>query len=219
MSLIDRLLTILTPYECLGCAAEGDLLCSVCIQQLPVSPERCYRCLRSSPLSLTCSGCVSETGLYRVRAVASYAGHAKELVGRLKFSGARAAAPQMAACMASLVQDRFSIVPVPTATSRIRGRGYDQARLLARELGRHTRMQYLDCLIRSGHTHQVGASRQQRQSQLRGAFRINAPDKVRGRRILLIDDVVTTGATLETAARVLRAAGAERVEAAVFAQA
>jgi ComF family protein len=111
------------------------------------------------------------------------------------------------------------VVPVPTATSRVRGRGYDQAKLLARELSRQARLPYLDCLVRSGHTHQVGASRYQRLSQLEGAFRLKDSKKVRGTRILLIDDVMTTGATLETAAGLLKAGGAGQVAAMVFAQA
>ncbi|HYH36181.1 MAG TPA: phosphoribosyltransferase family protein [Candidatus Saccharimonadales bacterium] len=142
---------------------------------------------------------------------------AKELVGRLKFSGAQAASERMARCMLPLLESgRYLIMPVPTATSRVRSRGYDQAGLLARELSRQARLPYVDGLIRSGHTHQVGASRERRQQQLRDAFRVRAPHKIRGKHILLVDDVVTTGATLEAAGRALQAAGAARVDAAVF---
>jgi ComF family protein len=141
---------------------------------------------------------------------------AKELVGRLKFYGAQAAAKQMTARLLPVLPAEALIVPVPTANKRVRGRGYDQAKLLARELSRQSRLPYLDCLVRSGHTHQVGSSRQQRQQQLRGAFRIIDPAKIRGCCILLVDDVVTTGATLEAAAQTLGIAGADRIEAAVF---
>jgi len=218
MSIIDRILTVLTPYDCLGCGCEGSLLCIACIQELTMVPERCYRCLAPSPGSLTCTGCLTASHLYRVRAGASYSGVAKELVGQLKFAGAQAAAERMALRLrSSLDLDRtVLIVPVPTATSRVRGRGYDQAKLLARELSRQTRLPYLNGLVRSGHTHQVGASRERRQRQLQDAFRVRDPSKMRDRNILLIDDVVTTGATLEVAARVLQAAGAARIEAVVF---
>lgn len=216
MSFIDRLLTVLTPYECLGCTAEGDLLCAACIQQLTGLPERCYRCLLPSPDALTCPACRPASPLYRVRAGSAYSDAAKELVARLKFSGARASARLMAARLVSFVDTDSMIVPVPTATSRVRSRGYDQAKLLGRELSRQARLPYLDCLVRAGQTHQVGASRQQRLRQLSNAFRVGTSGKVCGRRILLVDDVVTTGATLESAALVLRAAGASRIEAAVF---
>jgi predicted amidophosphoribosyltransferase len=76
-------------------------------------------------------------------------------------------------------------------------------------------MPYLDCLIRSGQTEQIGADRGRRLEQLNGAFRVNKAN-LQGRRLLLIDDVITTGATLEAAAATLAAAGAGTVEALVF---
>jgi ComF family protein len=109
------------------------------------------------------------------------------------------------------------VTHVPTATSRVRRRGYDQAELLARQLAQDLKLPYASLLIRDGQSRQVGATRQARLAQLTHAFRIpkHFPQNVS---ILLVDDVVTTGATIETAARILRAAGAKSVSAAVFAQ-
>jgi ComF family protein len=223
MSVIDHLLGLLAPYECLGCSAEGSPLCASCRRRLPALPGRCYRCQRPSSGALTCSGCSDgPCNPYRVLARTPYAGVAKELVSGLKFSGTRTAAKVMAACMLPLLPADTSgalIVPVPTAASRVRGRGYDQAKLLARELSRQTGLPYLDCLARDGQTRQVGTSRRQRQLQLQGAFRVKRSGETKGADIMLVDDVSTTGATLEAAAAALDTEGAGRVSAAVFAQA
>lgn len=110
-------------------------------------------------------------------------------------------------------------MPVPTATSRVRRRGYDQALLLARRLSHETHSQCVIGLLRITQSQQVDASREQRLKQLAAAFRVTRMRAVRGKHIILIDDVVTMGATLEAAASSLRAAGAGRIDALVFAQA
>lgn len=224
MSLIDRFLAVLAPYECLGCQTEGSLLCKMCTQQLPSAAECCYRCEGASPGGDTCHGCAADGSIRGVRAATDYAGAAKALVWKLKFAGATAAAGLMAACMQPLLagtgfSSRMVLIPVPTARTRARQRGYDQAKLLARALSRQTGLPYLDCLVRHGNTHQVGASRQVRLDQLQGAFRVRTPAaKLRGVCCVLVDDVITTGATLEVAAKALQAQGVRNVYGLVFAR-
>ena len=227
MSLLDALAGIIAPHDCLQCGLEGGLLCNICRMALQAIPERCYRCYKTTPTALTCTKCRKVSRMHRVHVATIYAGAAKELVWRLKFAGARAAVKPMAAHIKTIPSFKGSlvfsapvlVVPVPTATSRVRQRGYDQAKLLARELSQNKGLMYFDCLRRHGQSHQVGASRQLRLTQLRSAFRVRKPRMVQGAHILLVDDVLTTGATLEAAASTLRAAGAGVVEAAVFAQA
>lgn len=222
MSIIDGLLAVLAPYECLGCQTEGTLLCLDCSGLLEASTHHCYKCLTPSAGSLTCTVCRTDGGLHRVTSVTAYDGIAKELVAKLKFSGARAVARPMASCLAESLGTRgrdYLIVPVPTATARARARGFDQAKLLARELSWQTGLPYADCLARSGRSRQLGTSRQQRFSQLDGVFRVTASARVKDADILLVDDVLTTGATLEAAAETLKGQGAGRISAAVFARA
>ncbi|MEO6513588.1 MAG: phosphoribosyltransferase family protein [Candidatus Saccharimonadales bacterium] len=143
------------------------------------------------------------------------------MIWKLKFSGARAAAKDMARAMAPLVitSENMIIVHAPTATSRIRTRGYDQARLLACEIARQTKCAYVPALVRLDQKRQVGASRTERFEHLSNAFRLTGRVNVVGAHILLVDDVLTTGATLEAAAVILKKAGAKRVDAVVFARA
>jgi ComF family protein len=219
MSILDLLISAVAPHTCLVCRTEGRLLCVACINKLtPVEP-RCYRCRRPSPGALSCLSC--RTPLYRVRVSTTYSGSAKTLIWQLKLNGARAAAHLMARRMAALLDEDFAgtlVVSVPTATGRARQRGYDQAKLLARELAKQKRLRYVDCLARSGQTHQHGASRQERLNQLQTAFRVKKRRLIQNTHVILVDDVVTTGATLEAAAVVLLEAGATRVEAIVFAR-
>jgi ComF family protein len=151
----------------------------------------------------------------------AYIGAAKELVWRLKYSGAQAAAKIMAREMAAALppnRDKGTIiVPVPTASSRVRQRGYDQASLLARELSKITGVPVKKLLTRLGASQQVEADRDVRRSQLQDAFIARKPRKLVDQTIVLVDDVLTTGATFESAARCLANAGATRIVGVAFA--
>ena len=220
MSIIDTLIGIIAPHDCLGCGREGNLVCADCSAKLIAVPERCHRCYQLSAGAQTCVICSQSSSLHRVSVGTLYQGIAKDLVWKLKFAGAQSATTQMIKRLVPLMDGRCEpfIVPVPTATSRVRQRGYDQAKLLARELAKQARLPYMDCLARSGQAHQVGAMRSERLHQLATAFHVNNSKLTLGAHILLVDDVLTTGATLEAAAKALKIAGASRIDAAVFAQ-
>ncbi len=145
----------------------------------------------------------------------------RELLHRFKFERAQSAASSIASLMYEAVNGLGGhdlIIPVPTATNRLRERGYDHAWLLARELGLTNHLPAMRLLMRLNQTRQVGTKRDQRLSQLRGAFRVTRPGRLQGAHVLLVDDVLTTGATLEEAALTLRKAGVAHVDAVVFAQ-
>jgi len=219
MSIIEELFNILAPHQCLSCRAEGSLLCQICTDVISNLPERCYACGRRSEAFRTCPACRRRSPLYSVWAVAEYDGAAKELVRALKFARAKAAAGVVAKALAAgcgLSEDVI-VTHVPTVPNRIRERGYDQAALIAKQLSAGKSLPYLALLARAGGQRQLGQGREVRKRQMAGAFRLASGANVRGKHILLVDDVLTTGATCEAAARVLRAAGAKRVSAAVFA--
>ena len=203
MSILGVIIGIIAPYECLVCNLEGKLLCNGCTQELPTVQ------------ALACAG-----ALQTAQAATLYQGAAKDLLWALKSSGAQAAAKTITSQIIKRTKLKETlIVPVPTATSRVRQRGYDQAKLIARELSRQARLPYLDCLVRVGQTHQVGASREQRLNQLKSSFYIKKPRSIKGRHITLVDDVITTGATVEAAASILKNSGALSISALTFAYA
>jgi ComF family protein len=220
MNIFDQIVALFVPFDCVACGTEGLLLCAKCRLELPTASLRCFLCLRPSPEARTCPNCKATSDVYSVRAATNYQGIAKQLVRKLKFSGARAASKEMGQLFPLPARGTQAIVMhVPTATSRIRSRGYDQAALLAVAYARHARLPFVPCLVRRGQQHQVGASRAQRMAQLQSAFSVTKQRKVKGAHVIIVDDVVTTGATLQAAASALTAAGASRVEAVVFAQA
>jgi competence protein ComFC len=223
MSILEKLIAVLTPLECLSCGREDNILCNYCAALFADIPERCYKCRKVSEAFNTCLSCRNTSRLRQVRVVTEYESIAKELVWQLKFAGTQSAAVVMAAQMsrqvlAMNISPGSIIVPVPTTTSRARQRGYDQAKLLARHIARQCELPYLDCLGRTGKVHQIGASRSNRLKQLKSVFYVANIHRIKKAHIVLIDDVTTTGATLEAAAHVLKQANAASVGAVCFAQ-
>jgi ComF family protein len=150
-----------------------------------------------------------------------YGGVTKDLIWKLKFHHARAAVEPMATLMSDrfIFDDTGILVPIPTATSRVRQRGYDQAELLCRAVANRTSLPYRKLLQRHGQSRQVGTTKVERTKHVTNAFRVPTAQSVAGKHVVLVDDVLTTGATLESAARALKRAGAKRVDAIVFAHA
>lgn len=216
--MIEALFNIFAPHNCVGCGTEGSLLCESCVHALPQIPPRCYLCGRLSPEFSTCSKCRSKTPLLGVRAGTVYDGVAKELIHRLKYERVRAGAKTIARLLADgYVANDEIITHVPTAGERVRARGYDQADLIARELSKQAGIPYLSLLNRLGKERQVGQKRADRKLQMKGAFYVRRQPLLVGKSVLLVDDVLTTGATCEAAARALKRAGARSVSAIVFA--
>lgn len=221
MALIDNLLQLVVPHDCVLCSEEGSLLCAWCKPGacLPV-PEICYRCHELSSESIVCNNCRSKTPLRYVKVHTNYDGAALKLIQLLKFDRAQAAAGVIAELMQEsipFIDKSILVTHIPAATSRVRLRGFDQSKLIAKAIARNGNRSHLTLLARLGQSRQVGSTRQQRLTQLTGAFRPVNQYIINNADILLVDDVLTTGATLEEAARTLKRAGARRVGAIVFA--
>jgi ComF family protein len=152
---------------------------------------------------------------------ATYEGTVKQLIRAYKFERVRAAYAPLACAVADqlpyLPVDTV-VVHIPTASVRVRQRGYDQSKLLAQEVARLRGLDHQPLLRRRHGDRQVGSSRSERMKQAERAFELKPGIELHGKQILLIDDVTTSGATLMAAAKLLKAAGAERVDAAVVAK-
>jgi predicted amidophosphoribosyltransferase len=216
---LRALLDLLAPPACVVCRAPGQLLCGSCRGALVfLPPERCTRCGLRRPCGPPCP---AATAAYSASwAPVAYSASARALVAALKFRGALAVADVMAAQIAAgapadLLRDSV-LVPVPTHPSRRRARGFDQAERIAVALGRRTGVAVHRCLRRGGApARQLGASRSARLAggRISIACAGAAPETC-----TLIDDVHTTGATLDACAAALRAAGARHVWALTYAR-
>lgn len=181
---------------------------------------------RGEPLCLGCRRLLRRLGpepvvLSGLRAWApiAYAGPARELVGALKFRGATRVAGAMAAQIAANAPEAMlegTLVPVPLHSRRLRRRGYNQAALIADALASRVGLEVVDCLRRAGSAApQVGRDRRERRLGPAGSIELRAAAP---ERVVLVDDVATTGATLAACAGALRAAGSIEVAALVFAR-
>lgn len=220
--LLERITGFIAPHQCLRCGVDGQLVCAWCLPDaVPPVPPRCYRCYAATDNSMTCQKCRRVSKLAHVWVCSEYGGLSKQLIHVLKFERAKAAAWSIADILESILPyfpEETIIVHIPAATSRVRVRGYDQSALIAKALSRRLGCRHATLLMRRGQSRQVGAKRDKRLRQLEQAFSIRNPAMVKSGHILLVDDVLTTGATLEHAAKALKAAGAKSVDAAVFAQ-
>jgi ComF family protein len=231
----SALLDVLYPRRCFACDADlegegsGDL-CAGCRATLVPVLNPCPRC--ASPRGpyvegRRCGACRAlRPGFAGAVAAAEYLGPVVEMVLGLKYAGERFQAYALGDLLATVVRDApfvdrvEAIVPVPLGRARRRERGYNQAALLAAEVGRALRLPIRERgLIRVRATlPQAGLSRAARLRNLEGCFSARTR-AVRGRTILLVDDVMTTGTTVSEAARTLKRAGARAVFAAVAARA
>ncbi len=228
---IDGLLFPRRCRHCGGVFQEGlsNILCQSCFDLIePDGDPRCEGCgLPLSPGSfegsreLRCAECADRPEILRmVRAYAAYEGSLRLAHHAFKFEGMASLASVLGRCLALAVPEDWKgegtcLVPVPLSPDRERERGYHPARLLAAEVSIRTGMPWADLLRKIRPTPpQMKLPREERRRNLKGAFSLRGvlPDA----RILLVDDVVTTGSTLEECARVLKKSGAVEIGAVVL---
>lgn len=228
MSVFESVIGWLAPPTCLSCGKEGSAICGTCSERR-ITPfgARCWRCNRLSQGSRTCDNCRRIGSPGKVWIVTNHEDAARSLLSLYKFSQQRAAVEPIARLMADTFLEStgpvpaakdYLVVPVPTATARIRERGFDHTDLLAKRVAMISGLREIKALRRLDQTRQLGSKREDRLAQLTGSFAVKNPLSIHGRKILLIDDVITTGGTLIAAAKILRAAGAKSVDALVFAK-
>jgi len=202
MKIFKNILAVLFPQKCLGCKKENEILCSDCLLKInrPDTPH-----LNGIHIASNYQDAVLKKALWM-----------------LKYQGVK----QLAKPLAELIKERiwkkletgdWLIVPVPLSKNKLRHRGYNQAELIARELPGNVRA---DVLFKKFHTKsQVEVKdKEERLANIIGSFEVRNPEKIKGKKIILIDDVLTTGATMREAKKVFKQAGAKKVVGVVVAR-
>jgi ComF family protein len=224
----DRLLHALLPAPCLGCAqplpATGTTLglCHSCQEGLrPVPDQTCAVCARALDANLPdgwcCAACRHHPPAFdRLLALWSYEAPLDAVIQGLKFRRLDYLGRHLGEALAARWEEEMAgvdvVVPVPLHWIRRLSRGYNQAERIANALARHIDRPLVSALGRGRATPpQTSLGRDERLINLRKAFRVRRADEIRERHVLLVDDVATTGATIEAASATLKKAGAAEV--------
>ena len=217
----------LLPPRCLGCGVITDqtgTLCPDCWRKVTLlGPPACPRC--GHPFTLdpgpgaVCGPCAAQPPRFeRARAVLRYDDGSRPLILRFKHGDRVGAAPHLARWMvragADLLAEADVIVPEPLHRWRLLQRRFNQSALLAKAIARQSGRPWLpDTLRRARYTLPQGRlNARDRRRNVQGAFRVTDPDRISGRRVLLVDDVLTSGATIDACVATLLRAGATAVD-------
>jgi ComF family protein len=213
--------------QCAACCAPGAALCPSCASSLEALGPACPRCaLPTGDRAVVCRRCASDPlPLDRIVAPWRFGGQLASAIRRLKFTGAshvaRTVAPLWAPLVAATWDDRAVVVPVPLHWRRRWRRGYDHAWLLAVHACAAAGVSRPVALLRRVRScpPQSSLPAAARWANVHGAFAVRDPARVAGRPVILVDDVVTTGATMAACAHALRRAGAASIHGLALARA
>lgn len=212
-------LDLLYPKLCVGCGKEGAFICNSCYRSmLRIVPPVCPLCGTPQASGVLCYHCISHlTAIDGIRSAFQFNGITRKAIHQMKYGNLRA----IAGCLAEQLFDFLAshdipagvLVPVPLHPKRLRERGYNQSQLIAEKLAKKMGLPVIsNCLLRNRPTPPQARTQnaKERWANVIGAF-ICQDNKLSGQQVLLIDDVTTSGATLEACASVLKDAGVASV--------
>lgn len=232
-----KLLDIVWPRRCAVCGCEADRpgrhLCSDCLNRIPFNPDKglCSVCgravegLRREYLCDDCSG-VNRPAFDRAVSAIRYEDAAMEMIRGYKYHERLWLKDDFCDWLEGAVRARFdvaavdAVIPMPVTLGHRFLRGYNQCGYLASDLARRIGRVFRDgVLVRTGHPRrQAGLTEDERRENVKGTVAVRRAELVRGRTVLVVDDIMSTGSTLSECARVLKSAGASRVWCATLAR-
>ncbi|OGD08956.1 hypothetical protein A2395_02505 [Candidatus Amesbacteria bacterium RIFOXYB1_FULL_47_9] len=234
MTVSNWFLDMLFPKHCAGCGKGGGYVCEECEIGMWEEEQICPGCVRASRYGLKHVYCTEKSPLTGVTCLWAYEGIARKLIasGKYKFYYDYLRELTINSCPITVrpeftqfrefILGRPLMVPVPLHPSRLRERGFNQAKVISQSLGLRWGLNTQDILVRIKDAgRQVGRKREERLRSMAGAFAFDSRIKIHGSRfknILLVDDVWTTGATMNECARTLKQGGVKKVWGLVLAR-
>lgn len=226
VALLSRLLEFVYPTRCVSCVKGGSLFCEECRGKLePLEKWFCIVCGRAAVGGFTHPGCATRYTPERVLSGFSYRGPARDLVKTLKYRRVRAVAEVLVDLLVEDLKEKgvglgsqAFIIPIPLSFWRKGARGFNQAQLLGEALAKNLSLSFRSDLLRrvKDTPSQISLTKPERAANVRGVFGMK--EQLNGEDILLVDDVLTTGATVREAAKTLKKAGAGQVWVLTFAR-
>ena len=218
-SISEFCLDLLFPKRCVQCGEFGAFVCHKCLAKIkPIQTQVCPKCGKISDRGKWCSGCKGKSNLSGMIVAADYrTGPTKELIHHLKYNSILELSPVLADLLIDQLIDldfrgEIIMTSVPLHRRRFNERGFNQAEILAKRTAKNIGYDYQNLLIRKKYSDsQVKSSGRKRRENLIGAFDLAKLASAKKKTVILIDDVSTTGTTLEECAKVLRASGARQV--------
>lgn len=225
-NIIDQILSLISPHICKSCGKVGATLCESCIFDITRDKyQKCINCQDTISRTIRdkngnlCAKCRKFLPFQKVFVCGERRGILLDLVGDFKYNSERASRKVIAKILAEavVVPSDTAVTAIPTAASHIRTRGFDHAKLLAKTFAHQQKLKFIAPLIRTTNQSQHDLSAKDRRVLAKKMFKIkkstNIPEK-----ILLIDDIWTTGATTISAAQLLEKAGAKEIYLAIIAR-
>jgi len=224
--IVNYLLGLLFPISCFGCHKEGAYLCQTCSQPLAQETKFiCPICNRLSFYGQTCLDCQKKTFLNGLVWLVPYCHQViRKMIHSFKYEFVKDLAKPLGSLMTKTIlsselknlfsaKENWLIIPVPLQKTKFNERGFNQAELLAKEIANQIEIPFeRDVLIKIKNTpSQTTLTEKERQENIKGVFLIKDTNIIKNKNIILIDDVTTTGATLEESAKILKEAGAKLI--------
>lgn len=217
LRMLDILIDFFFPKKCVGCGKEGVFLCDDCCDKLDIADQICPMCGEGSPMGWTHPKCTTKLGMDGLIVIYEYGEETmKKIIDGIKFGFNKSLVDSVLNNFKFETGENFDyLVPVPLYFYRENWRGFNQAEKIAETVGKKMNVPVERCLKRIKMTKQQSLmrSRKERETNIKGVFQIEEKwkEEMKGKNILLVDDVFTSGADMRECTRVLKKAGAKMV--------